>query len=370
MKLEEHEPFRRLFEEALGKYSKDELAKILGCKVPNIYDINSGRHGLPDNKLRKLCMAMGKMEIWEEYMKGHKEVKRDGKIEYDKKALQHRELLKGFDGLTLEHQHCIIQKIHSLEEEERMEEADFNAGKYLYVKSVAEAVEEKMNDPLYPTQQVIHDAEKRFGSQWIFRRFEIRRNINQHVPNENQNNGEIELSPILRKMIIRYICAYDFYIEMQNHNLNSAAKLQPIEVPLAELEEHLASDSPIPRNKGEWGGAEVVIVRRLPEQRNEDYTYVVTKYSKELTWLFYQLKDIFMERGMIDHCSKFEFYGRLARTALKTLENGDESTTPKDLCKAVLNEAIEMAKEMKDGNFKVLMVAPTGVIAADLKEDN
>ncbi|MDA7886614.1 hypothetical protein N9B10_06990 [Pirellulales bacterium] len=79
----------------------------------------------------------------------------------------------------------------------------------------------------------------------------------------------------------------------------------------------------------EWSGADVMIRSRLDEETNEwlwDQPNVVSRqenepcriavvtiFSKELSWLFIQLKEAFAES--IDYVSKYDFYGALARAA-------------------------------------------------------
>lgn len=79
----------------------------------------------------------------------------------------------------------------------------------------------------------------------------------------------------------------------------------------------------------EWSGADVIISSKLDEETNEWIwdqpnvvsrqknepcrTAVVTIFSRELSWLFFQLKDAFAEN--IDYVSKYDFYGTLARAA-------------------------------------------------------
>jgi hypothetical protein len=90
----------------------------------------------------------------------------------------------------------------------------------------------------------------------------------------------------------------------------------------------------------EWGGADVVIRSHKPEPRSENSWYpeprwVVTPNAKPLSKLFYNLRDAFY--GMLDGCSKIEFYGRMAEAALnyqEGLQSKSENTT--ELLKAVL----------------------------------
>ena len=64
---------------------------------------------------------------------------------------------------------------------------------------------------------------------------------------------------------------------------------------------------------------------------------VITKYSKELSWLFYQLKDLFS--GKIDYISKYDFYGSLAQSAIDYLSTNEDPQDAKGLLIEVLNTA-------------------------------
>lgn len=105
------------------------------------------------------------------------------------------------------------------------------------------------------------------------------------------------------------------------------------------------------RDVKEWGGADVIIKRILDAdtekwlgdqllvisfQSGEPIRRaVITKYSKELSWLFYQLKNLFSER--IDYVSKYDFYGLLAQSAIDYLTNNEETQDAKGLLLTVLN---------------------------------
>ena len=103
----------------------------------------------------------------------------------------------------------------------------------------------------------------------------------------------------------------------------------------------------------EWGGADVIIKEKLDAntekwlgeqpsvvsfQKTEPRRRaVITGYSKELSWLFYQLRDLFS--GKIDYISKYDFYGLLAQSAIDYLAENDGSENAKDLLLQVLNAA-------------------------------
>lgn len=102
-----------------------------------------------------------------------------------------------------------------------------------------------------------------------------------------------------------------------------------------------------------WGGADVIICSKLDDKGEKwlaDQPFVIssqsiepkrrvviTKYSKELSWLFYQLKDIF--HGTIDHISKYDFYGSLAQTAITFINNTRDINDANELLRAVLKTA-------------------------------
>lgn len=109
----------------------------------------------------------------------------------------------------------------------------------------------------------------------------------------------------------------------------------------------------------EWGGADVVITsRRTPQvmQWLEDSgivirlqssvprrRLVVTPYAGELSWLFYQLRDIFA--GRIDFVSKYDFYGALAQAAMDEIEKNPVAESCAGLLNAVIDRAFGMLGE-------------------------
>ena len=103
----------------------------------------------------------------------------------------------------------------------------------------------------------------------------------------------------------------------------------------------------------EWGGADVIIKSKLDENTRKwlgdqpqvislqntkpRRRAVITEYSKELSWLFYQLRDLFSES--IDYISKYDFYGLLAQSAIDYLTNNECLKDAKGLLIEVLNTA-------------------------------
>ena len=101
----------------------------------------------------------------------------------------------------------------------------------------------------------------------------------------------------------------------------------------------------------EWRGADVIISKGLDNNfkkwlQNQPLVLssqdteprrraVITEYSKELSWLFYKLREIFSDR--IDYTSKFDFYGSLAQSAIDYLGKNKESRDVKALLLTVLS---------------------------------
>ena len=108
-----------------------------------------------------------------------------------------------------------------------------------------------------------------------------------------------------------------------------------------------------PKLRTEWGGADVIIRNQLNEkirkwlgsqnivlgfQKNEPRRRaVITEFSKELSWTFGQLRDIFGEN--INYISKYDFYGSLAQVAIDYLEDSGEDAECKQLLYVVLDDA-------------------------------
>jgi len=103
----------------------------------------------------------------------------------------------------------------------------------------------------------------------------------------------------------------------------------------------------------EWEGADVVICSKLThslerwvrennivigfQNTQPERRLVVTKFSKELSWLFCNLKDIFQSK--FDCESKYDFYGILAQTALNFIN------TEKENMKGLLISVLLQAKK-------------------------
>ncbi len=129
--------------------------------------------------------------------------------------------------------------------------------------------------------------------------------------------------------------------------------------------------TPVPTNK-EWEGANIVITsRQVNRASNSFYSqlrHVVTADAKELSWLFYQLQDIFAQ--LYDSASKLEFFGRLANTALRYQRMSKDDENQRDLLFAVLHEAFAMLDEMEEGTFEYFLVPPGNEIVDDFIEQS
>ncbi len=105
----------------------------------------------------------------------------------------------------------------------------------------------------------------------------------------------------------------------------------------------------------EWGGADVVIAARMNNDLEEwvgsqpmvisfqkmapRRRLVLTRHSRELSWLFFRLKDIFYDR--IDYINKYDFYGILAQAALDHIEK----ISGKSDLKAMLLDILAASKD-------------------------
>jgi hypothetical protein len=136
---------------------------------------------------------------------------------------------------------------------------------------------------------------------------------------------------------------------------------QEIPKELDELQQKIESGDFVreARSVKQWGGADVIINRRLTDQIKKwqgdqplvisfqetepRRRAVITEYSKELSWLFYELKAIFA--GEIDHVSKYDFYGLLAQSALDYLDAHKENVNCGQLLTAVLDMAKSFCEE-------------------------
>ena len=108
-----------------------------------------------------------------------------------------------------------------------------------------------------------------------------------------------------------------------------------------------------------WQGADVVILKKAPAPSEGNFypdpRFVETKYVKELSWLFEQLRDIFWESEGYG-AWKEEFFGRLGNVATKFQSVCPEGSA-KGLLTAVIEEASTMAEEISsEGGLQYLAI--------------
>ena len=76
-----------------------------------------------------------------------------------------------------------------------------------------------------------------------------------------------------------------------------------------------------PKKYEYFAGADLLIVGEAEPNMSEAYVWVVTNYPAELSWLVYQLKEIFWDE--LDYLNKFAFYPGLGNVMNEGLKNGD-----------------------------------------------
>jgi hypothetical protein len=108
-----------------------------------------------------------------------------------------------------------------------------------------------------------------------------------------------------------------------------------------------------------WQGADVVILKKAPAPSEGNFSpdprFVETKFVKELSWLFEQLRDIFWKSEGYG-AWKEEFFGRLGNVATKFQSVCPEGTA-KGLLTAVIEEASTMAEEIAlEGGLQYLAI--------------
>jgi hypothetical protein len=124
-----------------------------------------------------------------------------------------------------------------------------------------------------------------------------------------------------------------------------------------------------------WGGAEVIICRKAPEQPSDkseesdgfdypDKRYVETEYVEELSWLFTRFRDVFDKQEGY-WLWKEEFFGRLGNVAVK-YQGAVPSASSIQVLEAVTHEAYAMAEELIDnGTIEALLVTSNNAILDD-----
>jgi hypothetical protein len=127
------------------------------------------------------------------------------------------------------------------------------------------------------------------------------------------------------------------------------------EIRLNELaDEILSLDYGLSQSVQEWCGADVVITSPPLRTRGECYfpepRYIVTPNAKQLSRLFYDIRDAFDE--LLECSSKMQFYRRLAMAALDYQEDlcgiAEDAV---ELLSAVIREAETVLAEMRQRSF-------------------
>lgn len=102
-----------------------------------------------------------------------------------------------------------------------------------------------------------------------------------------------------------------------------------------------------------WAGAGIVVCEAPPSDVRSSDTYVVSPYVVELSWLIDTLKNVCS--GFIYYSNKEAFYGRLADAANRYLSQRLPAChNPKDLCFAVVREAMRIVEEADRGELSAI----------------
>ena len=107
---------------------------------------------------------------------------------------------------------------------------------------------------------------------------------------------------------------------------------------LNQLKNTIEDKNKVPQSEELFAGANLIITNRqiAAEITHHKKTFqrdifVVTEYSKELSWLVFQLKEIFADE--INSMNKYQFYPLIGSTILKGME---QNKTLQGIIKAVI----------------------------------
>jgi hypothetical protein len=121
-------------------------------------------------------------------------------------------------------------------------------------------------------------------------------------------------------------------------------------------------------NSRMWQGADVVVTSKSQVIEEGGFypapRYVVTSHASELSWLFEQVRNVFMEVDDYGHL-KEEIFGRLGNTANRFLLKNPNASAQETLL-AVMHEAFAITQEIQDGQFETLIVTSGNQILDDL----
>jgi hypothetical protein len=123
----------------------------------------------------------------------------------------------------------------------------------------------------------------------------------------------------------------------------------------------LLANPVLPKASRHWSGSDVLIASApKPDHLRRSFylrdRQVLTEHALEVSYFFEVLRDPFDEQALIDHCSKIEFFGRLATAAEVCLLEQPDATAHL-VCASVLRVAYAMAEQMDEGEFDFLIVA-------------
>jgi len=107
-----------------------------------------------------------------------------------------------------------------------------------------------------------------------------------------------------------------------------------------------------------WEGAGVYISKT---NKDSNKKIVVTSFAGEVGWLFNKLRDVFY---------KYEFFGRMARAALRYQEETHGKEEGQDMLIEIKKEAFKMLEEIENDSFRCLPAAPPSVVASDIKKSS
>ena len=91
-------------------------------------------------------------------------------------------------------------------------------------------------------------------------------------------------------------------------------------------------------------GADIKVVNSKSKKINKTVHWmdndliIETPHAYQLSWIIFKLRDLFYLHNIIDYNSKYEFFGRLGRSALEFHKN-NSSGLSKELMFNVLDEA-------------------------------
>ena len=111
---------------------------------------------------------------------------------------------------------------------------------------------------------------------------------------------------------------------------------------------YINSSGPLPRAKSLWQGADVIITLKKQNIQSDFYPApfeVYTVHALELSWVFNDLRDLFMKEKLLDCRSKDVFFGELAECAVDVLEK-DPHISAHHLCGQIVQQAMQFYKQL------------------------